>query len=53
MLLLFIFGHALQHVGSQFLDQGSNLQPLHWQVLSLNHWTTMDAPLLTIYLVGM
>ena len=27
--LFLIFGHTLQHVRSQFPDQGSNPQPLH------------------------
>ena len=49
--LLFIFGHAPQHVGSQFPDQGSNLHPLHWKC-RLNHWTAMDASLLTLYVAG-
>ena len=29
--LLFIFGHAARHVGSQFTELGSNLRPLHWK----------------------
>ena len=29
-----IFGHTLQHVASQFPDQGSNPHPLHWKVES-------------------
>ena len=32
---------ALQHVGSQFPDQGSNLCTLH---CSLNHWTAREVP---------
>ena len=28
---LFVFGHAMRQVGSQFPDQGSNLHPLYWQ----------------------
>ncbi|CAN0537589.1 unnamed protein product [Rangifer tarandus platyrhynchus] len=34
---------ATQHMGSQFLNQASNLCPLHWQ-RSLNSWTTMEVP---------
>ena len=30
-LLFLLFGHTVQHVGSQFPDQGSNLHPLHWK----------------------
>ena len=32
---------ALQHVGSQFPDQGSNPRPLHWKVDSYS-WTTRE-----------
>ena len=28
---LFFFGHAMQHVGSYFPNQGSNLCPLQWK----------------------
>ena len=49
--LLFIFGNAPQHVGSQFPDQGLNLHPLHWKC-RLNHWTAMDTSLLTLYVAG-
>ena len=27
----------------QFLEQGSNLAPLHWE-LRLSHWTTREVP---------
>ena len=30
-------------MGSQFLNQGSNLCPLHWQ-RSLYYWTMMEVP---------
>ena len=34
-IYLFIFGHALWHVGSLFPDQGSNLHLLHWKLIVL------------------
>ena len=34
LFLFLIFGHTLQHVGPWFLDQGSNLSPLHWKAES-------------------
>ena len=40
----FFFGHALQHVGSLFPDQGSNLSPPALGVWSLNRWTTRKSP---------
>ena len=43
LLFLYVFGCITQHVGSQFLDQGSNLHLLHWKH-SLNHWTTREIP---------
>ena len=30
-LFIYLFGRAVQHVGSQFPDQGLNLCPLHWK----------------------
>ena len=33
----------MQHVGSQFPDQGLNLHPA-LEVWSLNHWTTREVP---------
>lgn len=36
----FIFlDHAMQYVGFQFSDQGSNLYTLHWDC-GANQWTT-------------
>ena len=29
--IFFFFGHAMQHAGSSFPDQGSNLCPLQWK----------------------
>ena len=45
-LRLFLVRHGLSCPAACgiFLDQGSNLCPLHWQVV-LNHWTTREAPL--------
>ena len=34
-----------------FLDQGSNLCPLHWQVIA-NHWATMEVPACLIFTDG-
>lgn len=33
------FGHAAQHVGSQFPEQGSNVHPLHWE-----RWVSTKEP---------
>ena len=38
---LFVFGGALQYVGSWFPNQGLNPHLLHWK-RSLNHWTAME-----------
>ena len=40
----FNFGHATQHVGSYFSDQGLNPHCLCWKH-SLNHWTTREISL--------
>ena len=37
-IYLFIFGHTVQHMGSLFPYQGSNLCPLHWEHW-FKHWT--------------
>lgn len=41
--IIIIVGGAVQHVGSQFPNQGSNLCPLQWKRGRLNHWTTTEA----------
>ena len=38
-----LFGHTMEHVGSEFLYKGSNPQLLPWK-RSLNHWTTIEVP---------
>ena len=38
---LFVFGGALQYVGSWFPNQGLNPHPPHWK-RSLNHWTARE-----------
>ena len=38
------FGHAMQHAGSQFSDQGWNLCLLQWEASSLNPWTNKEVP---------
>ena len=33
---------AVQHVRSQFPDQGSDPHPQHWKAQSLNPWTARE-----------
>lgn len=41
--LYYIFGHTMQHMGSQFPDQDGTLRPLHWKH-GVNLWTTREVP---------
>ena len=43
---IYLFDHTERHVGSQFHDQGSNLEPLALNARSLNHWTIREVPVL-------
>ena len=42
-IILFL-GHASQHVGFYFPDQGLNPGPLRWECEVLSHWTTRESP---------
>ena len=46
---VFLFGHAMWHVGPYFPYQGLNLCPLHWKFRGLNHWTTGKVPHLAFH----
>ena len=42
--IILCLGHAAQHVGFYFPDQGLNPGPLHWECEVLSHWTTRESP---------
>ena len=46
------FGCTVQHVGSWFLNQGSNPMPPALGAQSLNHWTTREVSLVFIEMGG-
>ena len=42
--VIYVFKLALQHVGTSFLNQGSNSSPPAVEAWGLNHWTTREVP---------
>ena len=42
IFLFYLFGPAVQHAGSEFPDQRSNLCPLQWKPGVLTHWTARE-----------
>ena len=44
VVLLVFLGHAVQHEGSWFPDQGLNPRPPALGAQNLNHWTTREVP---------
>ena len=47
-----LFCHIMQHVGSQFPNQGSNPRPPAVEAQSLNYWTAREVPILLYFTFG-
>ena len=48
-LFLYLFGHALRHVGSLFPHQGWNLCPLRWKIIVFNCWAAKKSLLFNFF----